>query len=85
MDENQSANALIWEPLIRFIASEIEHGRPVFLGVPAALGYERRKIFLNHLLAQAVASRDRTLMVHGVASAFQMGARDATKEKTVFD
>ena len=84
-DVVDSPRVLSWEPLIRFIGSEIERGRPVFLGVPAAVGYERRKIFLNHLLAHAVASRDRTLMINALVSAFQMGARDAMKEKTIFD
>jgi hypothetical protein len=84
-DVVDSPRVLTWDPLIRFIASEIERGRPVFLGVPAAVGYERRKIFLNHLMAHAVASRDRMLMIDGLVSAFQMGARDAMMEKTIFD
>ena len=46
---------------------------------------ERRKIFLNHLMAHAVASRDRALTINGLLSAFQMGVRDAMKEKTTFD
>lgn len=83
-DVIDSPHVLNWDPLIRFIGSEIERGRPVFLGVPARIGYERRKVFLNHLLAQAVASRDRTLMVDALMGAFQIGARDAMKEKTVF-
>ena len=80
-----SPRVLAWDPLLGFIRSEIERGRPVFLGVPAAIGYERRKIFLNHLMAHAVASRDRMLMINGLVSAFQMGMRDAMKEKTTFD
>ena len=80
-----SPRVLAWDPLIGFIGSEIERGRPVFLGVPAPVGYERRKVFLNHLLAEAVASRDRTLMIKGLVAAFQMGVRDGMKEKTTFD
>jgi hypothetical protein len=33
-------------------------------------------------MADAVASRDRTLMINGLVSAFQMGVRDEMKEKT---
>jgi hypothetical protein len=79
-----SPRVLNWDPLIKFIGSEIERGRPVFLGVPAVIGYERRKIFLNFLMAHAVASRDRQAMVNALTSAFQMGVRDAMKERTVF-
>ena len=79
-----SPRVLSWDPLIRFIGSEIERGRPVFLGVPAPIGYERRKVFLNHLMADAVASRDRALMIQGLVSAYQMGVRDETAEKTIF-
>ena len=84
-DVVDSPRVLTWDPLIRFIASEIERGRPVFLGIPGAVGYERRKVFLNHMMAHAVASRDRALMINGLVAAFQMGMRDATKEKTIFD
>jgi hypothetical protein len=80
-----SPRVLAWDPLVAFIASEIERGRPVFLGIPAPVGYERRKVFLNHLMAQAVASRDRALIINGLLSAFQMGMRDAMKEKTTLD
>jgi hypothetical protein len=80
-----SPRVLDWDPLVKFIGSEIERGRPVFLGVPAVIGYERRKIFLNHLMAHAVASRDRQRLVDALISAFQMGVRDAMMEKTVFN
>ena len=80
-----SPRVLAWDPLLGFIASEIERGRPVFLGIPAAVGYERRKVFLNYLLADAVASRDRTPIFNGLVAAFQMGVRDEMKEKTIFD
>jgi hypothetical protein len=80
-----SPRALTWDPLIAFIASEIERGRPVFLGIPAPVGYERRKVFLNELMANAVASRDRMQIINGLVAAFQMGVRDEMKEKTVFD
>ncbi len=80
-----SPRVLTWDPLIKFIGSEIERGRPVFLGIPTPVGYERRKVFLNHLMAHAVASRDRMLMIDGLVSAYQMGVRDEMKEKTVFD
>jgi hypothetical protein len=83
-DVIDSPRVLNWDPLIRFIGSEIERGRPVFLGVPAVLGYERRKIFLNYLMANAVASRDRQAMVNALISAYQMGVHDAMSEPTVF-
>ncbi|MEA2825046.1 MAG: hypothetical protein QOF03_1528 [Alphaproteobacteria bacterium] len=80
-----SPRVLAWEPLIAFIASEIKRGRPVFLGIPAAVGYERRKVFLNELMADAVASRDRMQIIDGLVAAFQTGVRDEMKEKTIFD
>jgi hypothetical protein len=80
-----SPRVLAWDPLIGFIASEIQRGRPVFLGIPAPVGYERRKVFLNDLMADAVASRDRMLMTNRLVAAYQMGVRDEMKEKTIFD
>src|SRR5215471_464155 len=84
-DVVDSPNVLFWEPLIRFIGSEIEQGRPVFLGTPAPVGYERRKVFLNHMLAEAVAAHNLTRMIDGLRRAFQIGVSDAMKEKTTFD
>jgi hypothetical protein len=80
-----SPRVLSWDPLMGFIRSEIERGRPVFLGIPTPVGYERRKVFLNDLLADAVASRDRMAMIHALVAAFQLGVRDEMKEKTNFD
>jgi hypothetical protein len=84
-DVVDSPSVLSWEPLISFIGSEIERGRPVFLGTPAPVGYERRKVFLNHMMAEAVAAHDRVAMMDGLREAFQIGVSDATKEKTTFD
>ena len=83
-DVVDSASALSWEPLVRFIGSEIERGNPVFLGTPSPVGYERRKVFLNHMLAEAVATRDLAAIIDGLRWAFQIGVSDATKEKTTF-
>jgi len=79
-----SPNVLFWPPLIRFIRSEIERGHPVFLGTPAAVGYERRMVFLNYIMAEAVAARDNTLMIHALRQALQIGLSDAMKEKATF-
>jgi hypothetical protein len=84
-DVIDSPGVLSWEPLIRFIGSEIGRGHPVFLGTPAPVGYERRKVFLNHMMAEAVAARDLAHMIDGLRRAFQIGVADATKEKTTFD
>ncbi|HXI99870.1 MAG TPA: hypothetical protein VNH44_01525 [Micropepsaceae bacterium] len=84
-DVVDSPRVLRWEPLLKFIGAEIQRGRPVFLGIPAPVGYERRKVFLNYLMADAVASQDKTLMIHGLVSAYQIGVRDEMKERTVFD
>jgi hypothetical protein len=84
-DVVDSPRVLNWDPLIRFIGLQIERGIPVFLGVPAAVGYERRKVFLNSLMAQAVASHDRTLMIKGLVTAFEMGVIDGLTEKTTFE
>ena len=83
-DVVDSPRVLTWDPLIKFIASEIERGRPVFLGVPAPVGYERRKVFLNYAMANAVASHQRDLVIEGLASAFRLGLQDGTMEKTIF-
>jgi len=79
-----SPRVLAWDPLIRFIGSEIERGLPVFLGTPAPTGYERRKVFLNERLAQAVASHQKSLMLAGLMAAYELGVRDGLKEKTIF-
>jgi len=79
-----SPRVLTWEPLIRFVGSEIEHGRPVFLGVPTPVGYERRKVFLNYSLAHAVALHQKTFMISALAAAYQLGMQEALREKTVF-
>jgi len=83
-DVIDSPQVLTWDPLVKFIGAEIERKRPVFLGVPTPVGFERRKVFLNYSMAQAVASRDRHRMVQGLQDAYQIGVREATKEKTVF-
>jgi hypothetical protein len=84
-DVVDSPSVLSWEPLIRFIGSEIERGHPVFLGTPAPVGYEQRMVFLNHMIAEAVAAHDRAAMIDGLTRAFQIGVTDAMKEKTTFD
>ena len=80
-----SPRVLNWFPLIALIAREIERGMPVFLGTPSPVGYERRKVLLNHLMADAVASHDRALMAQSLKKAFEIGLSDAMKEKTTFD
>ena len=75
---------LAWDPLIKFIGSEIAQGRAVFLGVPAPIGYERRKVFLNYAMAHAVKSRDRQLMIECLEAAYRVGVQEAFTEKTVF-
>ena len=79
-----SPRVLSWQPLLSFIGSELERGMPVFLGVPAPVGYERRKIFLNHLLANAVASHDRTLMIQALTRAFELTLNEARREVSTF-
>jgi hypothetical protein len=83
-DVIDSPQVLTWDPLIKFIGSEVERRNPVFLGIPTPVGFERRKVFLNYSLAHAVAARDRTRMVQGLQNAYQIGVRDALMEKTVF-
>jgi len=83
-DVIESPRVLAWDPLIKFIGSEIAQRRPVFLGVPAPIGYERRKVFLNYAMAQAVQSRERQLMLEGLEAAYLVGAREGLLEKTIF-
>jgi len=83
-DVIDSPRVLHWDPLIKFIGSEIQRGRPVFLGVPAPIGYERRKVFLNYAMAEAVASRQKSLMIEGLTTAYRLGLQDGMLEKTVF-
>jgi hypothetical protein len=83
-DVVDSPRVLTWDPLIKFIGAEIQRRHPVFLGVPAPIGYERRKVFLNYALANAVASHQRLQMVDGLISAFQSGVQDGLMERTIF-
>jgi hypothetical protein len=84
-DVIESPSVLNWDPLIKYIGFEIARGTPVFLGTPVPTGYERRKVFLNYLMAHAVASRQRMLMLDMLQRAYAMGLADALKEKTTFD
>ena len=83
-DVMESPDVLNWDPLIKYIGFEISRGTPVFLGTPAPVGYERRKVFLNYLMAHAVASRQRMLMLDVLQRAYGMGLADALKEKSKF-
>ena len=79
-----SPRVLAWDPLIKFIGSEIANRRPVFLGTPAPVGYERRKLFLNYAMADAVRLRRRALMLECLEAAYRLGMQEATLEKTIF-
>jgi hypothetical protein len=79
-----SPRVLAWDPLIKFIASEIVSGQPVFLGVPAPIGYERRKVFLNYAMAQAVQSRERQAVLACLEAAYRVGVQEGLAEKTIF-
>ena len=83
-DVIESPDVLNWDPLLKYIGFEITRGTPVFLGTPAAIGYERRKVFLNHMMAHAVATRQRELMLEALKRAYAIGLADAHKERTVF-
>jgi len=84
-DVVDSPRVLNWYPLIRFIAQAIEGGIPVFIGVPAPVGYERKKVFLNHRMGDAVASRDNMLITQALKTAFEVGLADILNDKTTFD
>ena len=83
-DVVDSPRVLAWDPLIKFIGSAIANRRPVFLGTPAPIGYDRRKVFLNYAMADAVRLRDRARMLECLEAAYQLGTRDAWMEKTIF-
>lgn len=83
-DVMESPDVLNWDPLLKYIGFEIARGTPVFLGTPVPVGYERRKVFLNYLMAHAVASRQRMLMLDTLQRAYGMGLADALKEKSKF-
>ena len=59
-------------------------GPPRVPGRACAVGYERRKVFLNYAMANAVASHQRDLVIEGLASAFRLGLQDGMMEKTIF-
>jgi hypothetical protein len=80
----ESPRVLVWDPLIKFIASEVARGRPVFLGVPTPVGYERRKIFLNYAMAPLVRTGERQPMVQCLEAAYRAAMRESLREKTVF-
>jgi len=79
-----SPRVLNWDPLIKLIAWEIAQGRPVFLGVPVPIGYERRKVFLNYAMAQAVQSRERQAMLACLEAAYRVGVQEGLSEETIF-
>lgn len=83
-DVINSPDVLNWDPLLKYIAFEISRGTPAFLGTPAPIGFERRKVFLNYLMAHAVASRQRLLMLDALQRAYAAGLADALQEKTSF-
>ena len=83
-DVVSSPDVLNWDPLLKYVGFEIARRTPVFLGTPAPIGYERRKVFLNYLMAHAVASRQRLLMVDALQRAYATCLADALKEKTKF-
>jgi hypothetical protein len=83
-DVVSSPDVLNWDALLKYIGFEIARGTPVFLGTPAPIGYERRKVFLNYVMAHAVASRQKLLMVDALHRAYATGLADALKEKTKF-
>ena len=83
-DVIESPAVLNWDPLLKYIGFEISRGTPVFLGTPAAIGYERRKVFLNQMMAHAVATRQRVLMLDTLKRAYAIGLADAHKERTAF-
>jgi len=83
-DVIESPDVLNWDPLLKYIGFEISRGTPVFLGTPAAIGYERRKVFLNQMMAHAVATRQRVLMLDTLKRAYAIGLADAHKERTAF-
>ena len=80
----ESPRVLHWDPLIKFIGSEITQQRPVFLGVPSPIGYERRKVFLNYAMAHAVRSRDRQAMLACLEAAYRVGVQEGLSERTIF-
>ena len=84
-DVVDSPRVLNWYPLIQFIAQSIERGIPVFLGVPAPVGYERKVVFLNHRMGDAVASRDRMRITEALKSAYEVGLADILNDKATFD
>ena len=79
-----SPRVLVWDPLIKFIASEVAQRRPVFLGIPTPIGYERRKIFLNYAMAPVVRSGERQLLIQCLEAAYRAAMRESLSEKTVF-
>jgi hypothetical protein len=54
------------------------------LGVPVPIGYERRKVFLNYAMAQAVQSRERQAMLACLEAAYRVGVQEGLSEKTIF-
>lgn len=68
-------NAVLWPPLQSAIASLVNDGVPVFLGIPGPHGYEGRNIFLNYAIASAAAARNRGAIVEQLVIALEAGVR----------
>ncbi|MBL6938265.1 MAG: hypothetical protein ISS15_06670 [Alphaproteobacteria bacterium] len=68
-------NAVLWPALQSAIASLVDDGVPVLLGIPGPHGYEGRNVFLNYAIAGAVAARNCRAIVEQLVIAVEAGVR----------
>jgi hypothetical protein len=53
-----STQKILWPPLVNLIGGAIQNRVPVFLSVPGKPGHASGKLFLNDVLAGALANKD---------------------------
>ena len=69
-----SRERIFWLPLVRYIATLIEDGDPVFLSLPGEAGYQSPWVYLSDIpeLKQAIARRDFAATVAVLRQALQV-------------
>jgi len=69
-----SHERLVWLPLVRYIATLIVDGAPVYLSLPGALGYQSPWVYLSDIavLKDAIAARDLDATTAALKAALQI-------------
>ncbi len=76
----RAEETLAWKPLLTAVATHIQRGRAVFLGVKAPVGLTSRKVFLNERMGAAVAARDLAAALSALRAAYASAQEDFRSE-----